>query len=131
MSVDTTARRHGSDPGWRRVGQSLVLELSFRDFDEAFAFLGAIARDAVDHLRRPDMCIFGFNRVRVSISNPNHSGVTEAELRLARKVETVVDSHPGAQRRATAGRAWRVPPTRSSRSPLTTSASRLVQPSSS
>lgn len=111
MSVGTTARRHGPDPGWRRVGQSLVLELSFRDFDEAFAFLGVIAREAVDHLRRPAMCIFDFNRVRLSITNPNHAGLTEAERRLASKVETIVESYPGAQRRATAGRAWSVPPT--------------------
>jgi pterin-4a-carbinolamine dehydratase len=114
LTATTTERRQTPEPGWRRVGQSLVLELSFRDFDEAFAFVEVIAREAVDHLRRPDMCIFDFNRVRLSISNPNHSGLTEAELRLARMVEAVVESHPGAQRRATAGRAWRVPPTRSS-----------------
>ncbi len=73
LSVGTTARRQPAAPGWRRVGQSLVRELSFRDFDQAFAFLG-VAPAAEDHLRRPDMCIFDFNRVRLPIANPNHAG---------------------------------------------------------
>jgi pterin-4a-carbinolamine dehydratase len=72
------------------VGQSLVRELSFRDFAQAFAFLERLARDAVDYSRRPDMCIFGFNRVRLTIANPHHSGLTEAELRLARKVDAIL-----------------------------------------
>jgi hypothetical protein len=38
------------------------------------------------------MCIVGDNRVRLQIANPNHAGITEAELRLADKVNAVVDS---------------------------------------
>jgi pterin-4a-carbinolamine dehydratase len=129
--VSAATRRQPASAGWRRAGQSLVRELSFRDFDQAFAVLERLAREAVDYSRRPDMCIFGFNRVRLTIANPHHSGLTEAELRLAGKVDAVVTAHEAAQRAATDGRAWRLPPTVSSRSPATTSARRLVQPSSS
>jgi 4a-hydroxytetrahydrobiopterin dehydratase len=125
------ARRQPAPAGWRRLGQSLVRELLFRDFAQAFGFLERLARDAVDYSRRPDMCIFGFNRVRLTIANPHHSDLTEAELRLAGKVDAIVRAQEAAQREATDGRAWKVPPTVSSRSPATTSASRLVQPSSS
>jgi pterin-4a-carbinolamine dehydratase len=90
VSVSPATRRRPAHPGWRRVGRSLVRELSFRDFDEAFAFLERVAREAVDHLRRPDMCIFDFNRVRLMISNPHHADLTEGELRLARKVNAIV-----------------------------------------
>jgi pterin-4a-carbinolamine dehydratase len=38
------------------------------------------------------MCILDFNRVRLTITNPNHAGLTEAELRLAEKVNAVIDS---------------------------------------
>jgi pterin-4a-carbinolamine dehydratase len=125
------APRQPAPAGWRRVGQSLLRELSFRDFGQAFACLERLAREAVDYSRRPDMCIFGFNRVRLTIANPHHAGITEAELRLARKVDAVLAAQEAPQRAATDGRAWRVPPTVSSRSPRTTSARRLVQPSSS
>jgi 4a-hydroxytetrahydrobiopterin dehydratase len=131
VASSVIARRQPADPGWRRVGQSLVRELSFRDFDEAFAFVQHVADQAVDYLRRPDICIFDFNRVRLTIANPHRAGLTEAELRLARKVDAIMGAAPAAQRGATDGRARTVPPTRSVRSSRTTSARRVVQPISS
>jgi 4a-hydroxytetrahydrobiopterin dehydratase len=85
------SRRQPIPPGWRRSGRSLVRELSFRDFDQAIAFVQKIAAAAEDHFRRPDMCVLEFNHVRLMVTNPNHSGITEAELRLAAKVDAVVD----------------------------------------
>ena len=104
-SVDspTIARPQPIDPGWRRVGHSLVRELSFRDFEEAFAFATRVAHEAVDYLRRPDICVFGFNRVRLSVANPHHAGLTEAEWRLARKVDAILTPEPTARRTTTDG----------------------------
>lgn len=65
--------------------------MSFRDFDEAMAFVERVATAAEDYLRRPDMCILDFNRVRLQIANPHRSGITEAELRLAEKVDAVLE----------------------------------------
>jgi 4a-hydroxytetrahydrobiopterin dehydratase len=76
---------------WRRSDESLVREIRFRDFDEAIAFLQRVAACAEDHLRRPDMCILDFNRVRLTITNPHHAGITAAEVRLAQKVDTVLE----------------------------------------
>ena len=114
MTTGATAGRQPATPGWRRVGRSLVRELSFRDFDEAFRFVQRVANEAVDYMRRPDICIFGFNRVRLTVANPHHAGLTEAELRLARKVDAMLTAEPsvaqsatcGSQRAATDGRAW-------------------------
>jgi pterin-4a-carbinolamine dehydratase len=36
------------------------------------------------------MCISEFNRVRLSITNLHHAGITEAERRLAEKVDAVL-----------------------------------------
>jgi 4a-hydroxytetrahydrobiopterin dehydratase len=87
-------RRPLGHPGWRRVGESLVRELAFRDFDQAIAFVEHVARCAEDYLRRPDMCILHFNHVRLTIANPNRAGLTEAEMRLARKVSAIIDGLP-------------------------------------
>ncbi len=54
-------------------------------------FIEQVAKAAEDHLRRPDMCILDFNRVRLTIANPKHAGVTQAELRLLEKVESVLE----------------------------------------
>jgi 4a-hydroxytetrahydrobiopterin dehydratase len=78
-------------PGWRRVGDRLVRDVTMRDFDEALALVERIARAAVDYKRRPDMCITEFNRVRLIVANLHHAGITQAELRLAAKVSAVID----------------------------------------
>jgi pterin-4a-carbinolamine dehydratase len=90
VRADSATRRHPAAAGWRLVGQKLVRELSFRDFEQALAFVGRVAATE-DYLRRPDMCILDFNCVRLRIANPNHAGITEAELRLAEKVNAVID----------------------------------------
>jgi 4a-hydroxytetrahydrobiopterin dehydratase len=76
--------------GWRTEGNSLVREIGFRDFSQALAFLERIA-GVEDHLRRPDMCILSYNRVRLTIANPHHAGLTAAEIRLAGKVNALID----------------------------------------
>jgi 4a-hydroxytetrahydrobiopterin dehydratase len=84
-------RRLSGHPGWRRSGQALIRELAFRDFDEAMTFVERVAKAAEDHLRRPDMCIRDFNRVRLTVANPRHAGITPAELRLVAKVNALID----------------------------------------
>jgi pterin-4a-carbinolamine dehydratase len=79
-----------AENGFKQKGEALVREITMRDFDDAFRLLGRIAAAAEDHFRRPDMCISEFNRVRITIVNPHHAGITEAETRLAAKVDAVV-----------------------------------------
>jgi hypothetical protein len=37
------------------------------------------------------MCILDLNRVRLTISNPRHAGITQPELRLLAKVIALID----------------------------------------
>jgi pterin-4a-carbinolamine dehydratase len=97
MSAAPLDRRQSRHRGWRRIGSSLVRELAFRDFEQALDFVERVGSDAEDHLNRPDMCICDFNRVRLTITNRNHAGVTQAELRLAAKVSAIIDERPGAE----------------------------------
>ena len=79
--------------GWTVKNDALVRELVMRDFDDAMSLVNRIAAAAEDHFRRPDMCILEFNRVRIIVANPHHAGITEAETRLAAKVDAVVGVH--------------------------------------
>ena len=66
-----------------------------------------MAQLANDYGRRPDMCISEFNRVRLSVSNLHHAGFTPAEMRLAAKVNEVIeDDHPEAWADERARPAW-------------------------
>jgi 4a-hydroxytetrahydrobiopterin dehydratase len=91
VSTHPADRRQPHQSGWRRVGQTLVREVEFRDFDQAMAFIERVAKEAEDHFRRPDMCILEFNHVRLIIANRHHAGITPAELRLAEKVDAIID----------------------------------------
>jgi 4a-hydroxytetrahydrobiopterin dehydratase len=84
-------RTLATQDGWRREGETIVRELQFRDFEQALDFVERVAEMANDYKRRPDMCISEFNHVRLSIANLHHAGLTRAELRLAAKVDGVIE----------------------------------------
>jgi 4a-hydroxytetrahydrobiopterin dehydratase len=77
--------------GWRREGDTLVREITFRDFPDALRFVQDVGERAVDFQRRPDMCILENDRVRLTISNLHHAGLTLAEVRLAAKVNAILE----------------------------------------
>jgi pterin-4a-carbinolamine dehydratase len=76
---------------WRQENNALIRELHLRDFDEALGFVERMAAHAVDYGRRPDVSIEA-GRVRLSIPNRHNAGITEAERRLAAKVDAVIDA---------------------------------------
>jgi 4a-hydroxytetrahydrobiopterin dehydratase len=78
---------------WRHEGAALVREMTFRDFDDAMRFMERVVQAAVDYDRRPDMCLSHNNRVRLTIENLHHAPLTQAELRLAAKVDAILDEH--------------------------------------
>jgi len=80
--------------GWRRDGARLVRDFGFRDFDAALEFVERVAEGAVDYGRRPDMCLYDFNRVRLTVANQHGGGPTAAELRLVAKVDDVIAQLP-------------------------------------
>jgi pterin-4a-carbinolamine dehydratase len=75
---------------WRHEGDALVREIQTRDFDTAFQIVARVASAAQDHFRRPDLCISEFNHVRITVTNPHHAGITEAEHRLTKKVDAAL-----------------------------------------
>jgi pterin-4a-carbinolamine dehydratase len=97
VNVKMTDREVGqalaAERGWRREGEELVRELQLRNFDEALSFLDRLTELASDYGRCPDMWISRFNGVRLSISNPEHAGFTLQEMRLAAKVNAVIEGH--------------------------------------
>ena len=97
ITREELARALAEHPGWRRAGDALVRTMRMKDFPDALALVERVAAAAVDYDRRPDMCISENNHVRLSIANLHHAGFTIAEVRLARKVDAIVEEHhPGA-----------------------------------
>lgn len=71
------------------AGETLYRDFVFPSFEDGMELIDRIAAEAVDYGRHPDLSISA-GHVRVSIRNPNHAGLTQAETRLAQKVNAVV-----------------------------------------
>ncbi len=67
--------------------QSIVRELHAVDWMSALALVNAIAiaADTMDH--HPDIFLYGWNKIRVSISTHDQGGLTLLDFALATKVD--------------------------------------------
>jgi 4a-hydroxytetrahydrobiopterin dehydratase len=74
--------------GWQRGdGHAIVRELKFGDFAEAVEFVKRVADFAEEENHHPDILIYGWNKVRLTLSTHSQGGLTEADFRLASRIE--------------------------------------------
>lgn len=93
LTTEEVERALAAHRGWKRIGDALVRELIFKEFEDALRFVERVGQAAVDYRRRPDMCISEYNHVRLRVSNLKHAGFTVAEMRLAEKVNAILEEH--------------------------------------
>jgi len=74
-------------PAWHRDGETIVREVTCKDFRSALAFVNATGElaEAADH--HPDILIHGWNRVRIMLSTHSAGGLTEHDFELAAQIE--------------------------------------------
>lgn len=77
-------------PGWTLAddGRSIRRAFRFRDFGEAFGFMArvALAAEKMDH--HPDWSNV-YNRVDVRLNTHDADGLTELDLKLARRIDRI------------------------------------------
>ncbi len=73
--------------GWSYENEAISKQFQFKDFIEALSFVNAVGMEAekVDH--HPDILMFGWNKVKITISTHSAGGVTEKDFSLAQKIE--------------------------------------------
>lgn len=74
-------------PLWQRDGKIITRELSGANFAATVGMLNAVAvlADTMDH--HPDMLIYGWNKLRVSLSTHDRGGLTHLDFDLAKKID--------------------------------------------
>jgi len=73
---------------WKRGDDhSIVRELKFGDFAEAIAFVKRVADLAEEANHHPDILIYGWNKVRLTLSTHSQGGLTDADFSLAGRIE--------------------------------------------
>jgi 4a-hydroxytetrahydrobiopterin dehydratase len=73
---------------WRRADErSIERELRFSDFAAAIDFVNRVAEVAEQANHHPDILVHGWNKVRLTLSTHSQGGLTDADFKLASRIE--------------------------------------------
>lgn len=74
-------------PNWQHKENTIVREISAANFSAAIGIVNAIAvlAEANDH--HPDILIYGWNKVRITLSTHDKCGLTKNDFDLAKKID--------------------------------------------
>jgi 4a-hydroxytetrahydrobiopterin dehydratase len=84
-SEEISARLDGLD--WELDGEEIVRERQFKDFAEAIRFVDRVAEAAEEANHHPDILIHGWNKVKLSLTNHDAGGLTEADFEMAGRLD--------------------------------------------
>lgn len=76
-------------PLWRLNGATLVRECATSDFAAAIGLVNAIAllAEKMDH--HPDMLVYGWNKVRITLSTHDQGALTILDIQLAKQIDSL------------------------------------------
>lgn len=79
-------------PDWNIAGdeKSISREFTFKDFKEALAFVNRVGEIAESEGHHPDLNLFAFKKVLVTLSTHAIGGLSENDFILAAKVDTIL-----------------------------------------
>lgn len=74
---------------WNIDGLSIIREITAANFASAVGIINAIAilAEKADH--HPDMLIYGWNKVRITLSTHDKGGLTEKDFALAKEIDSL------------------------------------------
>ena len=75
---------------WRREGEAIARELTFKDFGQAIAFVNRVADAAETANHHPDIYVHGWNKVRLELSTHSEGGLTRADFDMAARIDDLV-----------------------------------------
>ncbi len=72
---------------WRREGDAIIRDIELGGFKAAMALANQVADAAEAANHHPDILVFGWNNVRLTITNHSAGGLTEADFELAKTAD--------------------------------------------
>lgn len=76
-------------PLWRREGSTIIREIAAADFSSVIGAVNAIAivAEKMDH--HPDLLVYGWNKLRITLSTHDQGGLTIHDIHLAKHIDTL------------------------------------------
>ena len=75
------------DSEWSRERDEIVREWRFENFAQAMEFVNRVADAAEEANHHPDILVFGWNKVKLSLTNHSAGGLTEADFTMAQRID--------------------------------------------
>jgi 4a-hydroxytetrahydrobiopterin dehydratase len=79
----------GTMSDWSQRPDALERDFEFEDFKAAMAFVNRVADAAEEANHHPDILIHSWNKVRMTLSTHSEGGLTDADHKLARRIDEV------------------------------------------
>ena len=76
-------------PDWNRKDKSIVKEVICSNFATAIGFINSVAvfAESLDH--HPDIQLYGWNKLQITLSTHDKGGLTHLDFDLANKIDTI------------------------------------------
>jgi 4a-hydroxytetrahydrobiopterin dehydratase len=87
LTDDRISEELNKHPRWNKQGDMIVREISASNFAAAVGVVNAIAVVAETEQHHPDILIYGWNKVKVSITTHDAGGLTENDFKMASKID--------------------------------------------
>lgn len=76
-------------PQWQRSGNAITRIYQFPTFLASMGFANAVAICAEAAQHHPDISVFSWNKVKISIVTHGQGGLTENDFMLAAKIDAI------------------------------------------
>ncbi len=87
LSVDVITSRLDQLNNWKFENESISKQFQFKDFIESLSFVNAVGLESEKMDHHPDILMFAWNKVKITISTHSAGGVTDKDFILAQKIE--------------------------------------------
>ena len=89
LSEDSIKIKLAELTGWNLEKDSIQKEYVLKNFSDALAFILKIGIEAekIDH--HPDLLLYGWNKVKITLSTHSAGGLTENDFKLANQIEKI------------------------------------------
>jgi len=72
---------------WTFENVSISKQFQFKDFIEALSFVTSVGIESEKMDHHPDILMYAWNKVKITISTHSAGGLTEKDFSLAQKIE--------------------------------------------
>lgn len=90
LSTEAIAVALAENPAWKQNGNTIEREFKAANFASALGFINAVGllAECADH--HPDILLYGWNKIRITLSTHDQGGLTELDFMLAAKIDSIV-----------------------------------------